>query len=333
MIHLYKILFCNFNPRSTCNAHLGYQALGHKIKNYACEGLNIPDEKIQHDLNQLIDSFQPDFVFSYGWWKNIVNIDAFCDVLKKKGIFHVYWAIDDPVCFESISLPIAKKCDLAFTSVAECIHQYKNNGVDAYLLLDGCYPSEHTKITPRKKYSHDLVLLAHNYNVTWDPDYFSYRFNGIENIVKPIVENNYDLMVWGLWWTDSDRIYQLPEKNYGHVLSYGEEAAIYSSSKIVLGLQTVGNSKTHFSPRTFEALACGAFHLSQYSPALEEFFIKGVHMEWTKSREETLELVNFYLNHDSSREKIARAGQKEVYEKHTLLHRVPNVISIIEKFL
>lgn len=330
---MYKILFCNFNPQSVCNFHLGFQDLGHEIKNYVIGGFNIPDEKIQQDLNQLIDSFQPDFVFSYGWWQGFVNIDAFCDVLKRRGVFHVYWAFDDPECFENISLPVARNCNLVFTTVGECIEQYRNNGIKARLLLHGCYPPKHTKIPSQERYSHDLVLLAHNYNVTWDTNYFSYRFNGVKNIVKPIVENNYDLMVWGLWWTDGDRIYNLPEKNYGHVLPYGEESAIYSSSKIALGLQTVGDSKTQFSVRTFEALACGAFHLCQYSPALEEFFEKGVHMEWTKSPEETLELVDFYLNNDSARERIARAGQKEVYQKHTLLHRAHTATSIIEKFL
>jgi len=330
---LYKILICNFNPRSVNNFHRGFLDLGHEIKNYVCEGFNILNETVQQDLNHIIDSFKPDFAFSYGYWKGRIEIDAFCDVLQKRGLPHFYWAFDDPECFEEISLPVARRCSQVFTTVVESIEQYKKNGVKARLLLHGCYPPDHKKVYFRGEYYHDLVLLAHNYNVKWDPDYFSYRFNGINNIIKPIVDKNYDLMVWGLWWNEQDRIYNLPEKNYGSVMPYGKEAVIYSSTKIALGLQTVGDSKSQFSVRTFEVLGCGAFHLSQYSPAIENYFKKGIHMEWSKSPAETLELLNFYLNNYEARKKIAQEGQKEVYAKHTLIHRAQEAIGIIKKYL
>lgn len=105
--------------------------------------------------------------------------------------------------------------------------------------------------------------------------------------------------------------------------------ACYSSAKIALGLQTMGNSKTHCSVRTFEIMGCGAFHLSRYSPALEYYFKKGIHMEWSKSADETLEIVKFYLSKERAREKIARKGQQEVYENHTILHRVRSVLDIV----
>jgi spore maturation protein CgeB len=328
-----KILFYNFNPKSVRNAHLGFFQLGYEFLELKCNIFHKANEELKQELTEVIETFKPDLVFSYGWWLNRVDIDFFCNFLQKKGVFHVYWAFDDPDCFLKISLPIGKKCDLLFTTDINCIDKYKENNVEAHLLLHGCYPPKHYKKKSVEKFKHDIVLMANNYNVKWDKKYFSYRFNGIKNVIKPIVEKNYDLMVWGLWWTKKDRIYTLPKKNYNEFVPYGREAEIYSSSKIGLGLQTVGNSNTQFSVRTFEVLACGIFHLSQYSPALEYCFKKGVHMEWTKSPEETLSLVNYYLKNKDQRKKIALRGQQEVYEKHRLKHRAERAMDIINKHI
>lgn len=328
-----KILFYNFNPRSINNAHLGFIELGYEVLTLNCNTFHKDYQKMVKKLTEAIDTFKPDFVFSYGWWLNRINIDAFCELIKKKGLFHVYWAFDDPDCFLKISLPIGKKCNLVFTTDLDCIDRYEKYDIKAHLLLHGCHPPKHRKVKSVKKFEHDIVLMANNYNVKRDRDYFAYRFKGIKNVVKPIVENNYDLMVWGLWWDNEDRIYTLPDKNYRGFVPYGREAEIYSSSKIGLGLQTVGNSTTQFSVRTFEALACGTFHLSQYSPALEYCFKKGVHMEWSKSPEETLEVIDYYLKNEEQREKIALKGQQEVYKKHRLKHRADRAINIINRYM
>ncbi len=330
---MYKILFYNFNPQSVNNAHLGFKELGCEILNCTCDDLNMNRKAIENQLNTLIDSFKPDIIFSYGWWLNRININTFCNTIKKKGIFHVFWAYDDPECFNNISLPIARRCDLVFTSVIECIEKYNKAGLNAYFLLHGCSPHEHKRVSPADEFKHDMVLLANNYNVKWQPNYFSYRLNGINNLIHPLIENDYDVMVWGLWWDTPDRIYTLSKKNYSSFIPYGWESQIYSSSKIALGLQSVGNSISHFSVRTLEILACATFHLCQYSPALEYYFKKGFHMEWSQSPEETLELVEFYLKNHSAREKIALQGQEEVYKKHTLKHRAQSAIDIIKKYV
>lgn len=209
---MYRILFYNFNPRSVNTAHLGFEEIGCPVMKYDMKNSNLNVELMEKNLNNLIDSFKPDIIFSYGWWIDRINIDAFCNVIKRRGIFHVFWAFDDPECFNKLSLPIGKHCDLVFTSVVECIEDYENNEINAFLLLHGCHPSIHKKVSPSQEFAHDIVLLANNYNAKQNPNYFAYRFNGIKNVVRPIVENNYDLMVWGLWWRDSDRIYNLPKK-------------------------------------------------------------------------------------------------------------------------
>ena len=328
-VKLYKILFYNFNPNSVSNAHVGFKELGFECLEASCENVYTSDSQLKRDLSKIIDSFKPDIIFSYGWWFTRLNHIAFCNFIKEKGIFHVFWAYDDPECFDKISLPIAKYSDLTFTSVLECINRYKAHKVNAHLLMHGCDPKNHKKVESCPEFAHDLVLLANNYNVKWDTNYFAYRYNGITNMIKPLVDNKYDIMVWGLWWDLHDRLYNLPKENHSPFIAYGAESKIYSSSKIALGLQSVGDSKTHFSVRTTEIMACGTFHLCQYSPALEYYFKKGVHLEWTQSPEETIEIVDFYLMNPKLREKIALKGQEEAYTNHTLKHRAQTAIDVI----
>lgn len=331
---MYKILVCCFNPRSINNIHYGFIDAGCEVRNLSIDwGYAGKTGLLKRHLVEALDEFKPDFVYSYGWWDIGIELDEFLEVIKQKGLFHVYWAYDDSVCFESISMPMAQKSHLIFTTVEECIPRYLEKGIPAFLLLHGCYPPRQKKMRPSEEYIHDVVLLGNNYNIVENPSCFEYRINGMNNVLKPMTSGGFDLKVWGLWWTHWDRRYVLPEEFYGGVLPKGNEAEVYSSCKIALGLQSVGDSGTHFSVRTFEAMACGVLHLSQYSPALERFFQKGVHMEWSRSAEETLEIVRFYLSHERAREKVALKGQQEVYGKHTIVDRAREALNIVGKFL
>ena len=247
--------------------------------------------------------------------------------------FNIWWSYDDPVCLRDSSLPVAKKSDLTFTTAEECIPMYKKAGVTAHLFAHGCSP-HHIKVSPEAEYAHDIVLLANNYNIskngfTGNP----FRLKGINDVIRPLVDNNFDIKIWGRWWTQKDRAYILPDNFYGGVVPADEAPGIYSSCKIALGLQQVEHSITHLANRTFEILGCGTFHVCQYSKALEHYFKKGVHLEWSESSEETLEIVKYYLKHEDKRQKIALAGQEEVNKNHMLLHRANGALDIIKRYV
>lgn len=328
-----KMLVCCFNPSSLDNIHLGYMEAGCEVDTLFIGGAyeNNTDLLVK-DLSEKIEGFKPAVIYSYGWWDIGIRLESYLEVIKSKGIFHIFWAYDDPVCLENISMPMAVKSDLVFTTVEECIPEYRKRGIAAHLLMHGCYPPRHKRVVPEEDFKKEIVLLANNYDIYEDAIYREFRGQGVNHMVRPLVDDDYDIKVWGRWWNHWEREYILPGRYYGGVLPRGEEAKVYSSCKISLGLQTVGTSKTHLSVRSFEAMACGAFHLSQYSPALEEHFKKGVHLEWSRSQQETLEIVRYYLRKETKREEIALKGQREVYEKHTLLHRARSALDIIKAY-
>lgn len=331
---MYKILMCCYCPHIYNEINHGFIEAGCKVKDlYIGDEYTGKSDLLKKNLLREIDSFKPDMVFSYGWWKINIDIRDILDTIKRKGIFHIWWAYDDPVCFKDSSLPVAKRSDIVFTTVEECIPQYAGYGIKAFLMPHGCSP-HHVRVAPKAEYMHDIVLLANNYNIhSGDFNGNPFRLKGIKTVLEPLAEGNHDLKVWGRWWTQTDRAFVLPERYYGGIVSSEEVPYVYSSCKIALGLQQVEHSRTHLANRTYEVLGCGTFHICQYSQAVEHYFKKGVHLEWSKSRDETLELVKFYLPLEAERQRIALNGQKEVFSKHLLVHRAKAALDIIRRYV
>lgn len=324
-----KYLVLSFNSRIFIPIAQSIESLGYDVLEFILEYNNDAlgnTKKIQ----EVIEDYKPDIVFSYGWWDNNIDIDQYEQVIKASNCVHTYWNQDDPVFLDLLSLPMARFSHIIFTTDEDCIEQYDLHGIKAVFLPLACSPCIHTKVQPRQEFKHDIVLLANNYNTkSYIP--FPNRINGIDHILKPLLNGKYDIKVYGLWWLEGDRLFTLPKRYFGGCVKPSEVAQVYSSSKIALGFLSVGTSKTMLSMRLFEALGSGIFYLTQYSPALETFFNNHEHLVWSNSPEETLSYVNFYLKNDFLREKIAKSGQELVYRHHTYLHRAYQVIRAIEK--
>jgi spore maturation protein CgeB len=330
---------CVFSPHIYNEIHHGFLEAGCAVRDFFIgEAFANKPDLLESDLSGAIDDFKPDFVYSYGWWKDTADIDAYCDVIKSKGIRHIWWSADDPTCCAVSSLPAAKRSDLVFTPVEELIPEYAKLGIRAYLQPNGCSP-RFAALPPRDAYRHDIVLAADNYSMRYvDAEtkrsiHYTFRVDGVRQILKPLVDAKKDVKVWGRWWTDFDRAYMLPSAFYGGILPAEEAPYVYASCKIALEVQLTGVSKTCLTARTYDILGGGAFLMTQYSPAVENTFKKGVHLEWSTSPEETVALVDYYMKHDGPRERIALEGQREVDEKHRLVHRARAVLEVIARTL
>ncbi len=108
-----------------------------------------------------------------------------------------------------------------------------------------------------------------------------------------------------------------------------EMGKIYSTAKIGLNY-SVANE---LNLRMFEVTGSGALLLSNVVP--ETRFLNALkpdeHYIEYKTLGKLRELVHYYLRHPKEREKIARAGQKLVLEKHTLRHRAKEILKAVKK--
>ncbi|MGE5552920.1 MAG: glycosyltransferase [Betaproteobacteria bacterium] len=308
----------------------GLERQGHEVFNIPLE--QYPRSAQGWHLERAIRTCRPHLMLTPGWSIDHFDLDQYHDTLRRTGLFHVYWATEDPTFHDEVSLQFVPHSDYVFTTTAECLPRYAALGKPASLLLFGCNPEIHRKVWPDPAYKHDVVLVANNY-LNFSAKKSECRNRALRTVLLPLIEAGFDVRVYGVYWTDRRASVRIPKEFYGGYLSYRKSAVVYSSAKIVLGIHWDDTSQTQTSVRTFEIMGSGAFYLTYYTPAHEHLFENHKHLVWSRSPEETVELVKYYLLHDEERRRIAAAGQKLVYSQHSYDHRAQEFERALKPFL
>jgi hypothetical protein len=103
----------------------------------------------------------------------------------------------------------------------------------------------------------------------------------------------------------------------------------YSQSKLVLGGSDFDH-ELYTSNRFFVALGCGACYVTKKFKGIELLAENRKHLLWFETKEELFEIIDYYLSHDSEREKIRQAAEKLAMEKHTYESRIRDILDITE---
>lgn len=308
-----RIFFPNTAPLIKYGIGQAFADLGHKV--LYCNVL------WETDWQQKLEKFRPNYVFTDGGWG---ILDHLFPYLHNRRIPHIYWAIEDPPFFDVLSLGFAKNSDYVFTTSIETIERYWQHGIRAHLLPFGFHPRYYYQDLPDPRYSYDAVFIGNNY------DFSIERLQGYQMILQPLMEAGYNIKIFGNeWWLDKARPFNIDPYFYGGYMPSEELGKVCASVPVILGVHSVLNSRTMLSMRTFEVLGCGGFHLTQYTPAVENYFGNHQDLVWTRSPKETLELMKYYLSRPGSCKKIARRGQYKVFIKHTYRHRVETILNVL----
>jgi spore maturation protein CgeB len=321
-----KVLFTNDPPLIKYGIAEGFKQLGHEIKIMQGESGRLWGQPIPEQIRRFqraIQEFRPDFIFTEGH----PGFDAktICEIAVHHRIPHLYWAIEDPVCTDLTIKVYIPYVDYVFTTTVEKIPIYKSLGKKASLLLFGCNPEFHRDMGIDSQYKYDIVLVANNY---------SSRYQEIQWFVLPIFDKGYSIKIWGQWWDDPTRPVNLlnhPEV-YGGLLPYEELPSVYSSAKIILGVNCDDTSSTQTSMRPYEALACGGgLYVGHYTKAQAELL--GEFIFQAHNTEETLRIIEEILNlSELERKAIAQKAQTEVYQKHSYAIRAEQIINTFKIF-
>lgn len=92
---------------------------------------------------------------------------------------------------------------------------------------------------------------------------------------------------------------------------------IFHKSKINLNI----SSKTITSgipQRVFDILSCGGFCLTNYQKEIAEYFVDGEELVMYRSMEDLENKIQYYLQNEEEREKIARRGQEAIKKRFLL---------------
>lgn len=113
----------------------------------------------------------------------------------------------------------------------------------------------------------------------------------------------------------------LPKYQTNDYLKYyppQEMAMVYGQSKIVFNASINGD----VNMRVFEAMAAGALLVTdRIGNGLADLFEEGTHYIAYSTISEAMEKIDYFLNKNEERERIASAGQRSVLKHHTYDHR------------
>ncbi len=305
-----RILFLDDRPWITYGMAPAFGELGHEVH-------VIHPASVDGTLASVAE-LHPDLLFSAAIYGMEQIVFPAIDAAK---VPYVCWEIEDPVSIE-FSMEFAKRSILTLTTCAEWVEDvYAPRGIRAISIPFACNPGFHKTGEPDPQYAHDLVFLGNNY----EP--FPTRLEGFQHMLNPFIGAGYDIAVYGnWWWTEPSFTYQIPQNTYRGYLPYSALPALCASSNFMLGVHSINGSRTMQSVRTFEILGCGGLYLTQWTTAIEAMFRNHVHLIWSRSAEETIDLYQFYSARPEAAAAIRRQGQQFVYAHHTYRHRAEEIL-------
>jgi hypothetical protein len=148
-------------------------------------------------------------------------------------------------------------------------------------------------------------------------------------VLDMLADTAHDLAVYGTNWRPD---LLDPRRLRGTWIRNDELHRAYSAAAIVLNDHWPDmRDEGFFSNRLYDALASGAFVLTDRVPGIEAEFDDGV--ATYEGRDELLAAVERYLADPDARHVVAERGRQAVHERHTFAHRVATIREHLDPLL
>lgn len=155
------------------------------------------------------------------------------------------------------------------------------------------------------------------------------RLTARRRIIDDLTPTDLDLAVYGRDWYPE---FVDPRHVRGEFVPHDQLAAYYSSAKIVLNDHWPDMARHGFiSNRLYDALACGAFVMSDPVSGVQEEFDDG--LETYRDRRDLDNKLRGHLRYDERRDQVADRGRRAVLERHTFDHRVRRLLQLVGPLL
>lgn len=274
--------------------------------------------RLNNKLISLAFRYAPDLCLIAGGYRvfseTIVKI-------KERGIRTALWTIDAPRDFQPL-IDVAPLYDFIFCGGTEAQELLAEAGIKkTHWIPFACDPEFHK---PEDVNSEEKKIWGSD--VTFVGSFYPNRAQILEKIV------DFNLKVWGPAWDKLRGESPLRKIAKDTQLKPEEWIKILSSSKIgiVIHYQDGKIPCYQATPKVFEALACKSFLLVDDQKDVRSLFEDGRHLVIFKDTEDLRKKITHYLNHPEERKNIVEKGYEELMQKHTYLHRLRQMLNIIE---
>ncbi len=317
-----RILFLESSHIWKNNLQRGFQANGHDV---------LITGPLTKKLSQLLEEFNPDLAISIGWGQEQTKIkqDLIRECMKNTTIPLIYWAVEDPAYTDIWSIPLVKrmKPDFVFTICPKTVKVYQELGIPAAHLDFGFEETAHYKSHKSSEYDCSIAVVANAYPHILEkyPDHF--RSHALNVLIRPLLEKNIRIDFWGNKWDEMSRFFgmDIPKDWIHGPMHYLETCKVYNSADIIIGLQ---NYQELITQRTYEILGSGGFLLTLDTLGVRGLFKPGKDLITVSSPKETLQAIQYFLNHPERKTRIQEQGRITVRE-HTYKARAKQIIDTL----
>jgi glycosyltransferase involved in cell wall biosynthesis len=266
---------------------LTYWGFPEKTPPYATHQIDLPLDTCYQTLSsKLPQGYQPDFLLWIDSGHKELNSNI--DVLTFPKIAYF---IDTHVAPDEL-LEMATHFDCVFLAQKGQLELFKNAGIEHVFWVPlGCSND-----------LHDVGILDRIYDIAYVGS-FSAEEHDRRRLMFDQLKTQFPNNKIGRFWPR-------------------EMARIYGQSKIVVN----ACYNRDVNMRVFEALASGALLITDEAEGLEDLFQDRIHLVIYHSDDELPELIQYYLQNDEDRERIARAGQELALKEHTYGHRLNTIL-------
>jgi len=210
--------------------------------------------------------------------------------------------------------------DLMVSSLPNFVNRFRSQGLSAELVRLA-FEDTILETLPRSSPSVDVSFVG-----TLSADHENRRAL-LETVGKSL-----NLGIWGrmdsAWAPDS------PVRRYHRGDAWGKEMySILQRSRITLNYHIDLAENYANNLRLFEATGVGTLLLTDSKSNLHELFEPGKEVAVYRTPEECVELARYYVEHESERDAIARAGQKRTLRDHTYRLRMQELSALLERQL
>ena len=290
-----------------------------RLRNKFCLLNRISIQWINHSLLRMVSKHQPDLVLVTGGHRILEST-----IRKLKGFLRtVLWTTDPPIDFSNIKTA-ARAYDHVFCQGTEAVELLDKLGLVAHWLPMACEPQIHRHVEisseERSVFGNNIVFVG---------SYYPTRYTLFEKLY------GFDFGIWGPGWNRLENSSNLRSCLKGDHIKPEQWVKIYNASKIVLATH-YQDSKNKFpvfqaSPRIFEAMACGAFVISDYQKDVFTVFKDKKHLVGFNNENDLIDKIKYYLHNPSERKAIAKLGRKEVLKNHKYVDRIKTLLSIVDR--
>jgi len=158
--------------------------------------------------------------------------------------------------------------------------------------------------------------------------------------LSKIAKGGYDLKVWGDiicdWRAIPTEIKNVHQKT---IVINNQHSRVVQSSLINLGIDADSSLWMGHSARLYRVMCAGGLYLSTPTKGIDGLFkvnkdgeplTGNEELVFFYDEEDLITKLDFLLEHDNIRQKIAKNGQKAVLAKHTFVHRIKELLKIIQ---